>query len=195
MSKSKWQLFFVLFIINGMVSNANAEVHPAPQIGKPCPDFKLTNLVNSKKKQVYSEKNKVGFQITGAPLSRLYQYAYLGKVYWGIYNDTLYGKISPELALEISDSSDSKIDFIKALNLFNYRLYVPPGKANVKYLKQVLQRELKNCFGYEASIKNREMPCWLLQLRKETTVFFKPTNSTRSLAGNAIGMQIDSGKL
>jgi thiol-disulfide isomerase/thioredoxin len=365
----KWQLIVLLFFINSIVSNADVAVHQAPQIGKPCPDFKLTNLVNSKKKQVtlkdfrgkwlmidfwairctvcvermpelnrlqhifrkdltvlligfndyqydrgikkmylqlqqrlhlqllaafdsvlkkrwqvysfphiilvaptgivytitpgvdidsikihqlidgekpsfrlygfdrkfdwqqpllinnnggpdtgflyrslltrfveedpltldnigqYTEKNKVGFQITGAPLSRLYQYAYLGKVYWGIYNDTLYGKISPELALEISDSSDFKIDFIKALNLFNYSLYVPPGKANVNYLMQVLQRELKNFFGYEASIENREMPCWLLQLRKDTTVFFKPTNSTRSLSGNALGMQIDSGKL
>jgi thiol-disulfide isomerase/thioredoxin len=369
MSTHKWQLIVVLFFISNIVSNANAAVHQAPKIGKPCPDFKLTNLVNSKKKLVtlkdfrgkwlmidfwettciscvqrfpevnrlqqifkkdltvlligyndyqydrhikkmylqiqdrlhlqmlaafdsillkrwhvysvphiilvdpigvvytitggsdmdsakirqlidgkkpgfrlkefarkfdwqqpllinnnggldteflyrslltryveedpltldnignYTEKNKVGFQITCAPLSRLYQYAYLGKVYWALYNDTFYGKVSPELALEISDSSDFKPDFNKPRNIFNYSLFVPPGKANVEYLMKVLQRELKNCFGYEASIENREMPCWLLQLRKDTAVLFKPTNSTRSLYMDAMGLQIDSGKL
>ncbi|HXB28984.1 MAG TPA: TlpA disulfide reductase family protein [Puia sp.] len=142
----------------------------------------------------YIEKNKTGFQITGASLSKLYQYAYFGKVNWGL-NDTFYSKVSPELDLEISDSSDfKKIDF-KTLNLFNYSLFVPPGKANVNYLMQVLQRELKNYFGYEASIENREMPCWLLQLRKDTTVLFKPTKSTRSFYEDAMGMQIDSGQL
>jgi hypothetical protein len=141
----------------------------------------------------YTEKNKAGFQITGVPLGKLYQYAYLGRVYWGL-NDTFYGKVSPELALEISDSSDFKIDF-KALNLFNYSLFVPPGKANTNYLMQVLQRELKNYFGYEASIENREMPCWLLQLRKDTTVLFKPTKSFKSHYEDAMGMQIDSGQL
>jgi thiol-disulfide isomerase/thioredoxin len=368
MLSSKWHLIAVLFFICNMIFNANAAIRQAPKIGKPCPDFKLTNLVNSKKKQVtlkdfrgkwlmidfwangcpacvekmpevnrlqqifrkdltvlligyndyqynrhikkmylqiqdrlhlqmlaafdsvllrrwnayslphiylidptgvvytitpgvdldstkirqlidgkkpsfrlygftrkydwqqpllidnnggpdtgflyrslltryvdedpivwndignYIEKNKTGFQITGASLSKLYQYAYLGKVYWGL-NDTFYGKVSQELALEISDSSDFKDDFIGHRNIFNYSLFVPPGKANVDYLMQVLQRELKNFFGYEVSIENKEIPCWLLQLRKDTTVLFNPTKSLRSLYEDAMGIQIDSGKL
>src|SRR5258707_15062744 len=34
------------------LSNAIASVHPVPEAGKPCPDFSLNNLVNSKKSRI-----------------------------------------------------------------------------------------------------------------------------------------------
>jgi thiol-disulfide isomerase/thioredoxin len=122
---------------------------------------------------VYYEKNKVGFQVIAAALSTLYQYAYIGEINVGFYEDSLYGKVSPNLVLETSDSSMFKPDLIKMRNLFNYSLYVPPGKANRNYLMLVLQRELKNCFGYEVRMENREADCWLLKLRKDTVVSLK----------------------
>jgi len=37
----------------------------------------------------------------------------------------------------------------------------------------VLQRELKNCFGFDASLEMRDFPCWTLTVRKDTAVSLK----------------------
>jgi thiol-disulfide isomerase/thioredoxin len=144
---------------------------------------------------VYYKKNKIGFQVIGAPLSRLYHYAYIGEINMGFCEDSLYGKVSPNLVLEIVDSAIFKPDFIKMRNLFNYSLFVPLGKENTNYLMQVLQRELKNCFGYEVRLENREASCWLLKMRRDTMVSLKSKELIKLDSVTPMGIRIKNGTL
>lgn len=117
----------------------------------------------------YFEKNKAGFQITGAKLYRLYYFAFVGKWLWGLNKDSLFETVSTKLELNVKDSSLFE-DVESLKNRFNYNLYLPPGRKDAHTIMQVLQRELKNCFGYDASLETRAVPCWTLVFRKDTTV-------------------------
>ncbi|HEV3224162.1 MAG TPA: TlpA disulfide reductase family protein [Puia sp.] len=143
----------------------------------------------------YYERNKAGFQVLGSTLSELYHYAYIGKVTWGLFKDSLFGKVSPNLELHIKDSSLFQPDAITGKNYFNYSLFVPPGKANPVYLMQVMQRELKNCFGYEVTIEERDVPYWSLVLRKDTLVSLRSIGSIKKDSSSAVEIQIKNGSL
>jgi thiol-disulfide isomerase/thioredoxin len=143
----------------------------------------------------YKEKNKIGFQVTSASLDELYRYAFVGKWYWGSDQDSLSEKYSPNLELDIKDSALFNSDYSKIDNLFNYSLYVPPGKANRNYLMHVLQRELKNCFGYEVTLEDKEVPCWRLIVRKDTLVSFRSRGLSKEDSVDAMQVRIKNGSL
>jgi thiol-disulfide isomerase/thioredoxin len=143
----------------------------------------------------YTEKNKIGFQVTCVSLDELYRYAFVGKWYWIPDQDSLSGKYFPYLELDIKDSALFKSDYSKKQNLFNYSLYVPPGKANRNYLMQVLQRELKNCFGYEVKLEDKEVPCWRLIVRKDTLVSLRSGGLTKEDSADAMQVIIKNGSL
>ena len=143
----------------------------------------------------YYERNKAGFQVLGCSLNALYHYAYIGKDTWGLYGDSLFGKVSQNLELDIKDSSLFQPDAITGKNYFNYSLFVPPGKANPAYLMQVMQRELKNCFGYEVTIEDRDVPYWSLVLRKDTLVSLRSIGSIKKDSSSAVEIQIKNGSL
>jgi hypothetical protein len=141
----------------------------------------------------YYERNKAGFQVLGSSLGELYHYAYFGKDTSDLFKDSLFGIVSPNLELDIKDSSLFQPDAITGKNYFNYSLFVPPGKANRAYLMQVMQRELKNCFGYEVTIEERDVPYWSLVLRKDTLVSLRSMGSIKKDSSSAVEIQIKNG--
>jgi hypothetical protein len=144
---------------------------------------------------VYYEENKAGFQLIEVPLSKLYQFAYIGTWYYGLYQDSLFGKFSSNLELDIKDSSLFRPDVKRGENYFNYSLFVPPGKANPVYLMQVMQRELKNCFGYDAQLEGREVPYWRLVLRHDTLVSFRSKGSVKQDSSSPMEIRIKNGSV
>jgi thiol-disulfide isomerase/thioredoxin len=97
------------------------------------------------------------FQITGAPLTSLYNIAFFG-------NTLPIGKdIYAHPILNLKDTSDFIVDKggIQT-GMFCYSLSVPPKKASKGYLMKCMQNDLKNYFQYEAKIEEREMPCYIL---------------------------------
>ncbi len=142
----------------------------------------------------YSDKNKAGFQITCAKLYRLYYFAYVGKWLWGLNKDSLFDTISNALELDIKDSSLFD-DVVSLKNRFNYSLYLPPGKKDAHMIMQALQRELKNCFGFDAALETREVPCWTLVCRKDTTVSLRSSGSVTEKTYTPLEIHLKNGSI
>jgi thiol-disulfide isomerase/thioredoxin len=143
----------------------------------------------------YLENNKAGFQVISAPLYRLYYYAYFGQWIWGRVKDSLFDKVSSILELDIKDSTLFKADFVNRKNLFNYSLYLPPGKKNAHTIMQALQRELINCFGFDATIETRNVPCWTLTVRKDTTVSLRSGGGTVEVFDSPLQVKLKNGSV
>lgn len=106
------------------------------------------------------------FQAVGLPLSFLFKLAYFGVVNWGmrdtIDNVSLYDNFSNNPILEVREPSAFDTDFKTGKGFFNYSLIVPREKASEDYVRKIMQSDLRNYLGYEASIEEREVPCWKL---------------------------------
>ncbi|MHA4811789.1 TlpA family protein disulfide reductase [Flavitalea flava] len=109
---------------------------------------------------------KSGFSVLGADLRSLYFYAYLGTSY-SFPEEPYYGKYSPKLFLEVTDSSMFKVDYKTGKNLFCYSVNLPPSKISVERVKEVMQKELENSFGFFVSVEDKKCPCWKLIATKE----------------------------
>ncbi|MEP2669075.1 MAG: TlpA disulfide reductase family protein [Cyclobacteriaceae bacterium] len=100
----------------------------------------------------------------------------LKRLYFAAYQDTLhpypvnyfsnikssYGKYWLEPVLELADTSSFIWSPGLEKNLFCYSLSVPPSRTSSIELQRMVQRDLKNYFGYEVSVEKRMMPCWKL---------------------------------
>ena len=109
------------------------------------------------------------YQFVGFPLGKLYNIA---------YTDTLspmsqlsnapikssFGKYWQNPILEMNDSSLFQWDAYKEKNLFCYSLTTPKDTHySTLELQQIMQRDLKNYFGYEVAVEERIMPCFFLR--------------------------------
>jgi len=84
------------------------------------------------------------------------------------YLKTLYGQSWPIPILEVENQSfflsrtkggdDSK----SSGNRYHYSIQIPEERATALFLQQVMQADLKNYFGYEATVEYRDMPVWEL---------------------------------
>lgn len=106
-------------------------------------------------------------QSLGSPLRNLYFLAYQDTIhpYPNEYRPDLhssYGKYWLRPILELSDSSEFEWDEPTEKNLFCYSLIVPKNKLNSLQLQKIMQRDLKNYFGYEVTVEKRKMPSWNL---------------------------------
>jgi len=116
-------------------------------------------------------------QMIGAPLMHLYYAAYgdtlrnhiIGRnVISGLYPDTLtnphhrssYGKWWHKPVLEVVDPSRFDFNWKSSANRFDYSLQVPAALGSATFMKQVMQRDLMNYFGYDVSVETRSMPYW-----------------------------------
>lgn len=108
----------------------------------------------------------------------LYRLAYTGEYDWWM-GHPVYGKVSPDIILEIKDSSRFVHDTNKFKNVYTYSLVVPPPKATVKHIMEIMQRDLKNYFGFDASLETRMMPYWRLEASESAKkkIKFKPEGS------------------
>lgn len=97
-------------------------------------------------------------QVYGRELADLYRMAYFGRTYaWGVDDTVAYGNFHYGLSLEIQDKSKFESDYDVGKNLFCYSLIMPKVRAP-KQIMASIRRDLKNFFGYEATVEEREMP-------------------------------------
>ena len=101
------------------------------------------------------------FQGVGLSIADLYKYAYLGRSQWGI-GDDFYGYISQDVLLEVKEPEPLQSSITTGKGRYNYSVIVPREKASESFLRQIMQSDLKNFFGYEVSIEERKMPYWKL---------------------------------
>ncbi|WP_170164473.1 TlpA family protein disulfide reductase [Sinomicrobium pectinilyticum] len=119
-------------------------------------------------------------------LSRLYKLAYLG--YWhprGMADTSEIDKHYNRVLLEVKDSTPfTSYDFEDRKHMYCYSLIVPPGKATRMYLMEVMQRDLKNYFGYHASVEWRKLPYWKITATEQTKRKLKAKGGVYSYQGD-----------
>lgn len=110
------------------------------------------------------ESRNVPLQILGWPLENLYRMAFFGRLSnWGTRDTTFYGKYHYSPILEIKDSSLFLFDWKTTANRFCYSQVIPKEKMYVAAMMEIMQRDLKNFFGYDVRVEERMMP--VLKLR------------------------------
>jgi thiol-disulfide isomerase/thioredoxin len=102
---------------------------------------------------IAEDSAKGKFQVLGATLYNLYNYAYYGTT-WP--HDSAYHTYP---VLEIKDSSLFKYN---SYNEFCYSLLLPPLQATKVRMQKIMQQDLQNYFGYDTQIGERKFPYWRL---------------------------------
>ncbi len=104
-----------------------------------------------------------GWWVSFASLTRLYQYAYYGEIWFSPADTAFYGKIFERPILEVSNLEPFEIhDFVTGKGYYNYYLKLPVKDINKQRLMSELQAMLANIFGYKARLETRAMPVWRL---------------------------------
>lgn len=110
-------------------------------------------------------------QASGVPLENLYLMAYQDTLY--PYPVASYSKLKSSYGeywlhpvLELTDSSEFEWKPGNEKNLFCYSLSVPEHTTSSLEMKKIMQRDLKNYFGYQVTVEKRMMPCWKLVASK-----------------------------
>lgn len=111
------------------------------------------------------------FQILGFPLEWLYRFAYFGRRPWGIKDTAWYGKYAIKPIIETKDSGVFRYEYGPTYkNIFSYSLIIPKEQGSRERLQQIMQRDLKNYFGFDASVETRQLPCWKLVATDEARI-------------------------
>lgn len=98
---------------------------------------------------------KNGFQVMGAPLYWLYNYAYFGVA----RPDSNY-RMQPVFKLKDTSLFDFSEKYSK--NLFCYSLTIPQNQVTAARIQSIMQRDLQNYFGFTATIEEMSFSCWKL---------------------------------
>jgi thiol-disulfide isomerase/thioredoxin len=166
----------------GTLYFSHLSVYREGQTGIPNYPF-VDNFLWAQRPEIADRQGKI--QVLGETLRRLYYMAY-GDTLWnrppsmsppdsGIYPDTVefphqkrcYGKYWYRPILEVSDSSFFEADYTSAKNRFNYVLSIPLEETSSMLLREIMQRDLETCFGYEVTVEERMMPYWKLTVSSE----------------------------
>lgn len=135
------------FLYRSLLAAVNSDANQRPDLGSDL-------LIDGWDKPVFVTGNKNLYQ--------LYKFAYLGTDYWrgdnGMKIGSYYDDIYPQVVLEVKDSADFIGNFYSGKGYYNYSLSVPKHKADAAYMREIMQNDLKNYFGYVAGIEVREMP-------------------------------------
>ncbi|SFU75563.1 Peroxiredoxin [Pustulibacterium marinum] len=132
------------------------------------------------------DKTKREVFVSCADLSRLYRVAY-GPIepmypphptYWEYW-------YRPELE-GISDTTAFGWDYTKTPDLYVYSLVVPDGTMELVDIQKLMQRDLKNYFGYQVKVETRSMPYWSLTASKETERLLKSSGGITHSEGPSI---------
>lgn len=117
------------------------------------------------------------FAALGYDLKSLYKIAYTGKLDW-FYRDTNhYGKYYPEPLLELRDSSLFVRDTLYDrgyLHQYSYAYFKPgsPSPSDLsdnENIRQRMQLDLDDAFGFQSAIEVRMMPCLRLKATSDST--------------------------
>ncbi len=124
------------------------------------------------------------FQVTGENLETLYEFAYTGSP---IDVQINYGKIYHLPVLLLKDSAAFGFDYGTSRNIYNYSVIVPKEKANRAFLMEVMQRDLKNYFGYDAALESHLVPYWSVCIAEGFKSRLKSKGGTEFVQGSAAG--------
>ena len=124
-------------------------------------------------------------QISGQSPEALYYFAYMDTLYpfpTRYFEGTRdnYGEYWMTPVKEVSDSSTLVSPVGSGENGYCYSLIVPKEKATSKYMRETMQKDLTNYFGFVAEVQTREMPCWYLTASDEARTKLK-TNGVDSV--------------
>lgn len=120
------------------------------------------------------------FETIGNTLNQLYMLAYIGQDGVG-KNDGLYDQMFCQPIIEVSDRNKFSDNINK--NIYCYRLTVQSDKNNREEKMLMMQNDLKNYFGYEASIEKRIVPCWKITANKGAKTKLKTLGGAKSISG------------
>ncbi|HMH21381.1 MAG TPA: TlpA disulfide reductase family protein [Puia sp.] len=140
--------------------------------------------INSLPSAIFPVNEYGRFEVIKADLRMLYMYAYVGKFSWS-FLDSLNGKFWMIPILEADDTSLFQSDWGTGQNLYCYSLSVAVSRIGRKYLMEVMQRELKNYFGFDIDIEVRRMPYWRLVATEEARIKLKSKGEPPYYNGNS----------
>jgi hypothetical protein len=131
----------------------------------------------------------------GCPLFCLYEMAYGDTIPHRplVFNPPRvnnYGKYWVRPLLEMKDTSAFDFDYSTGKNLYCYNLTVPYERANSTYMQSVMQRDLKNYFGFAVKVQDRVMPCLFLVATDEARRKLGTKGGVPAIAGDGITYQV-----
>ncbi|MBX2942702.1 MAG: TlpA family protein disulfide reductase [Cyclobacteriaceae bacterium] len=114
---------------------------------------------------IYATDNQI--HLLNLPLDHFYKYGITGdrEISWIFPHDDLYGKLWPEVVLEIKDSTLFRSDYKTKSNLFAYSAFVSDeyraqfGSHEIDF-PSLLRKELELIFPFKAVVERRLMPCY-----------------------------------
>jgi hypothetical protein len=113
----------------------------------------------------------LGWQVTFASLTRLYQYAYFGRGWFFPSDTAYYGKVYETPIIEVSDKTPfTLMDFNSGEGFYNVYVKLPVDNLTKKRIMSELQRVLRATFNYDATLEIRSMPVWRLQVQSRRAV-------------------------
>lgn len=126
-------------------------------------------------------------------LKTLYRVAFTGKMNWTESDTSLYGKFYSDPILEVKDSSLFMSDDTRTKNRFCYSQSIPDEKdflnpsrmssgltENTRVLAN-MQNDLKNYFGFDATIETRKMPFYELRIVDSSYLKLKTDGKTSGI--------------
>ena len=138
----------------------------------------------------YSNK-AFAYQTTNVPLYVLYQVAYGDTISNTPLNDInkphVYGKYWYKPIIEVKDPSLFKYDYTTYKGIYNYSLMVPKERLSKTQANQkMMQRDLKNYFGYEVTVETRNMPYWAVRATEQAKRTLPTHGGESSIKGNGL---------
>lgn len=123
------------------------------------------------------------FQILGAPLIWLYEYAYYGQSSWGAHDTIRYAQYSNVPVIETKDSSLFSFSYKNGTNLYSYSLTIPAVGSSTARLQDAMKRDLETYFGFTAKIETRMCPYWKLVADKGAPERLRTHGGSESFQG------------
>jgi thiol-disulfide isomerase/thioredoxin len=128
------------------------------------------------------------YQVTHVTLFQLYNIAWWGESDWDRWIPEYNRWTLP--VLEVRDSSLFRFSYEDRIGLYNYSLIIPKEKSTKQYLMEVMQRDLKNYFGYEVSEETRVLPYWRLTATEEARRKLRSKSDVSSDENGPTGFKI-----
>jgi thiol-disulfide isomerase/thioredoxin len=119
------------------------------------------------------------FEVIGASIDELYNYAYFGGLRGPSFGDSLYGRVWPRAVFQVTDSSLLRTDdYFSDKNRFCYSLILPASIDTRGRRMKFMQQDLLNYFGYVGKFVIMKMPYWRLVATDEARIKLKTKGDT-----------------
>jgi thiol-disulfide isomerase/thioredoxin len=132
-----------------------------------------------------TQLSKGRYELFHSPLENLMIYAFSGQFpplqpppsfFPMDRTDSIYGKWSNQVVLEVKDSSLFKYDYVDGRGLYCYSLITTGKKFTEEFVRENLQRDLKSCFGFDISVETRKLPYYRVVANEEAKQRLKSTS-------------------